>query len=250
MKQNDFYHAAIKGIIYRNCPSAEIVDIACDVPLFNKLQAGFILKNCFMNFPDNTIHIICISSGIDKDFQPLVVKAAHQYFISWDNGIFSLLLSKEKVEKIIRVDAFKISTFPELEIFTILACRLANGELPENFGTGINSFKEELGLVPAFDKSSITGNIVYFDSYGNGITNITEELFDQVAAGRAFAIYLYADVKIFGISKHYHDVNDGEFLALFNSLGLLEIAVKNANMKTVSGLTNNSLIRIIFNENT
>jgi len=243
---NDFYHAAIKGRILSLCPGTTIIDIATGLQPGNKIQAGFILKNCFRDFPGNTIHIIGISPGAEKNIQPVIVKAAGQFFISWDNGILSLIIQDNEVEKIIRVTGFKESTFSELDTFVMLACRLANGETPEILGTSAGKIKKEISLSPAFDKSSITGNILYFDSYGNGITNISRDIFVQIALDRDFSIYFHGGKRINQIIRHYHEAENDEPLAIFNSLGLLELAIKNSNFKSTFGLDSKSLIRISF----
>jgi S-adenosylmethionine hydrolase len=100
--KNDFYLASIKGRILSLCPDVTIVDVSHQIQTFNILQAAFVLKNSFRNFPDGTIHIIAVNSMADKDKALVLVKALKHYFISCDNGIFGLLLD-EPPEKIIKI---------------------------------------------------------------------------------------------------------------------------------------------------
>ena len=64
-QSTDFYAGAIKGKILSLCPSANIIDISNNIQTFNFVQAAFIIKNSYKNFPEGTIHIICINSEQD-----------------------------------------------------------------------------------------------------------------------------------------------------------------------------------------
>ena len=97
---SDYYVAAVKGAILSQIPDAVIVDITHEITPFNVRQAGFVLKNCFRDFPKGTIHIIAVDTIETLDIPHVVVKADGQYFISADNGIFGQILTdfEEAVE--------------------------------------------------------------------------------------------------------------------------------------------------------
>ena len=58
----DSYLASVKGSIYSQLESATIVDITHDITPFNIQQAAYVLRNCFKDFPQGTIHIISIDN--------------------------------------------------------------------------------------------------------------------------------------------------------------------------------------------
>ena len=62
-----------------------IVDISNTVQPFNIQEAAFILRNCFKDFPINTIHIISIDDELNINNEHLAVKAEGHYFIGSDN---------------------------------------------------------------------------------------------------------------------------------------------------------------------
>ncbi|MBU0764442.1 MAG: SAM-dependent chlorinase/fluorinase, partial [Bacteroidetes bacterium] len=105
-------------------------------------------------------------------------------------------------------------------------------------------------LLPVIEDATIFGSVVYIDSYQNVVTNITRELFEQVRKNRSFEIipqnYVY---KINKINTAYNQTSEGELLAIFNSLGLLEIAIRNGNAAELMNLDTRSKIRIKFHDN-
>ncbi|MFW6364787.1 MAG: SAM hydroxide adenosyltransferase, partial [Bacteroidota bacterium] len=97
------------------------------------------------------------------------------------------------------------------------------------------------------DESVIIGRIVYIDSFSNAITNITKDLFYRVANNRKFQIFVQSNThKINSISKTYNDKPEGELIALFNSLNLLEIAMNGGNAAELLALSTDSTVRVRF----
>jgi len=102
-------------------------------------------------------------------------------------------------------------------------------------------------LRPTIDESVIIGRIVYIDSFDNAITNISKDLFDRVARSRKYQIFVQSNSnKINQISSNYYDAPEGELLALFNSLNLLEIAMNGGNAAQILSLDTDSTVRITF----
>jgi S-adenosylmethionine hydrolase len=91
--------------------------------------------------------------------------------------------------------------------------------------------------------------VIHIDSYQNAITNISRELFLRVGGGKAFHIFVQSKhYKIDRINKRYNETEEGELLAIFNSSGLLEIAIRNGNAAGLMKLNTNSTIRVEFKE--
>lgn len=83
----------------------------------------------------------------------------------------------------------------------------------------------------------------------NAISNISKDLFERVSQGRKFEIFVQSQHnRVDRIAKTYNEVDAGELVALFNSAGLLEIAINNGHATELLNLTNNSSIRIKFYE--
>lgn len=248
----DYYVSAVKGAIYSEFPDAKIVDVSHLVPPFDILQASFILKNSYVNFPPGTVHIIGVNTLVNADTRFLAVKANGHYFIGADNGIFSLIFDKMP-ERIIDV-SYSIEkssiTFPTKEIFVKAACYLAKGGAIEDLGIERDSYLERILLRAVVEGSIIRGSVIYIDSYKNVITNITRELFEEVGKGRSFMMFFRKfEYNIEAISHSYLDVYEGEKVALFSSTGYLEIAINQGKASSLLGLEMGDTVRVEFYDN-
>ncbi|MBN2274118.1 MAG: SAM-dependent chlorinase/fluorinase [Bacteroidales bacterium] len=246
--KNDYYLAALKGRILSNCPEATIVDITHQVLPFNNAQAAFILRNCFRNFPEGSIHLICVNTESSADKHHIVIKASKQFFIGCDNGIFGLLLDEDPEEIItLKKDTAAPGSFSELYVFADCACNIIRKKKWQEMGSPAKSFMKQTPMRPTIDDSTINGSVIYIDSYRNAITNISRDLFERVRKGRPFDIFVRSNYyKINRINKNYSDSSTGEMLAIFNALGLLEIAINCGNAADLLNLGVNSVLRIKF----
>ena len=102
-------------------------------------------------------------------------------------------------------------------------------------------------LKPTHGENTITGSVIYIDSYQNAITNISREFFERIGKGRAYRIFVQSNYYVItNINERYNETPDGELLAIFNSLDLLEIAIRNGNAAGLQKLTTDSTIRVDF----
>ena len=180
----------------------------------------------------------------------IAMEANGHFFIGADNGIFSLML--EKPYKVVEIDTNNNqTTFPARDIYAKAACHLARGGKLEILGQEKEGLYERIALRPVVEESAIRGSIIYVDVYGNLITNITEELFNEVGKNRRFKLFLRrAEYVISRLSWFYSEVMSGEMLALFNSQGLLEVAINEGAASSLLGLKTNDIIRLEFYDNT
>ena len=246
-QRDSIYLIAIKAKILSICPETNIVDLSHNIATFNIARAAFIVKSSYKNFPENTIHIIAVKSEADAEQKYLIVKYKEQYFISNDNGIFGLIFD-EPVEKIVKINTnFVETTFPTLDIFAETACKIATDNKIEEIGKLIPEFNMQFPFRPTTDANSIQGKIVYIDAYKNVISNISKELFEQTSKKRKFIITIKASRnKIKKINKNYYETESGEILAIFNSLGLLEIAMYNGKIAELLSLDLETVVRVDF----
>ena len=247
----DSYLASVKGAIYSEIEKIKIVDISNHIDPFNIQQAAYILRTCFKDFPVGTVHIVSIDDELSITNEHLAVKVNGHYFIGADNGFFSLIFNDLKPEKIVKLNISLTSncmTFAAKNIFVPAACHLCRGGTMEIIGTTINDFEvKKIGLKAVLQKNIIRGSVIYVDSYGNAITNISKKEFEQVQKGRSFAIlFSREDEKITELSKKYKDVDTAEKLALFGENNQLQIAIHKGNASKLFGLKLHEIIRIEF----
>lgn len=245
----DYYVSSIKGAIYSQCPEATIVDISHQIPKYDIAQAAFTLKNAIGDFPPGTIHIIGVRPESSASSPHVALKMNEQYFIGADNGIFSLIFDQnpDKLVEITLTQDTDFLTFPTKDIFVKAACHLARGGTLEVIGGVKDAVIQKSIFQPVIDGNVIRGTIIYIDSYGNVITNISKQLFKEVGKSRDFTIFFrQSTYNLSEISLNYNHVDEGDALALFGATGYLELAINLGNASQLLGLKLNETIRIEF----
>jgi S-adenosylmethionine hydrolase len=247
---DDFYKGSVKGVIISNCSEARIVDITHQIGPFNMAQAAFILKNTFNFYPRGSIHILDVNSEATEQHKHVAFQYNGHYFIGTDNGCFGLLLLDDLPEKIICIEKFVAETcftFPSLYVFGPAAAHLANGNAFEELGSPLPQLNKQIPLLATINESVIAGSVIYIDSYQNAITNIPKELFTRIGKERPFEILVQSyHYKISKINRTYNETSEGELLAIFNSIGLLEIAINHGNVAELLNISLHSNIRVKF----
>ena len=245
--QSDYYVAAVKGAILSALPDATIVDITHNIEPWDIASAAFIIRNCYQNFPEGTIHIIGVETEESSDKPHIALKANGHYFIGTDNDIFSLILGDTPYEAV-TIEVIQDSdyfTFTTRDRFVKVAAMIANG-LPFNeIGSAYPEIRRCITFQPTIDSSSIHGIITFVDSYENVVTNITKELFEKIRNGRAFEIRV-GKYLIDKVCRSYTEVAMPDIVALFGSHGFLEIALNHGKAASLLGLSRDSSVDIIF----
>ena len=246
----DYFTGALKGALYKAIPGVNIVELSHLVAAYNILQAAYIVRNAWKNFPDGTIHFIGVDSGTDPDSRLIAVEYHNQVFIGFDCGIFSLIF-EDKPFAIYRL--FLDTDFAKIKLvkhLVPLLAELSAGKKLSEAGILTSTFKELNFFVPAIDDMHIVGHVIYTDEYGNLVTNIEQHVFDFVKADRSFTIQIKSrEYTIKKISQWYDEVPQGELLALVNDAGYLEIAVNCGKASQMFNMKYGSTIRIEFNDN-
>lgn len=128
------------------------------------------------------------------------------------------------------------TTFHGRDIFAPVAAHLASGAHPDRMGVPVplDSLAKLPTAAPRISRTSrgttIVGQIVFIDHFGNIITNLPDRLLGPLLGDEAVTpIVEVGDHKIRGLNAAYGDVGQGQPLALIGSERLLEIAVRNAN---------------------
>ncbi len=247
-RNNDYYVGAVKGKILTYDSSTTIVDINHHIAPFNIMQAAFVLRNCYAEFPANTVHILGVNSVLSSKKPLLIIEKNDQFFLCSDCG-FPTLLFPDEEKKVYKysIKDNEGGTFISLNQFVEIAFKLINGEKPESFAVLSDDYVQQRPLLPTIDSNLINGSVVYIDSYSNAITNITKDIFDRVGKGSPFEIFVQSNHYVIDrISNTYSDVASGELVAFFNSIGVLEIAMVNGPIAQLLNLSTNSVIRIKF----
>lgn len=225
----DPYLPAVKARLLNSDPALTLVDIAHYLEPGNVLQTAFALQHSFRHFPKGTTHLILVEE-LPERRKWLATQIEGHYFVCADNGILSLLCNGKSPETVVELPlkGEEAALFPGKEIMAGAAAALSKGASLLEVGAKAVEWLE-LSIqkpLPRGDGKLLSGIVVYVDNAGNLHTNITRALFEEYRQGRDFeiALPLYSG-KITRLHRHYREAGSGTVIALFNALGLLEIAI-------------------------
>lgn len=246
-QEADFYTGVVKGEILQRLPQAHIIDITHRIAKFNVSDAGYVLGRSWRHFPDGTIHIVAVDSTQAE--QPRVIASAFKghFFIGFDNGWLNLALGTEPEKTVVIDNPLQRSSFLWRDVMVPAACRLADKEPLESLGSPLRLLNGYRHPEPNASDHQITGHILYIDAYGNAISNISAALFEEVGRGRRFTMSFHRE-NISTLHRHYHDVAEGELVALMNTNDHLEVAINCGSAAQLLGLQLFESISITFNE--
>jgi hypothetical protein len=230
----DFGHqgpfvGVMKGCILARFPQARLIDLTHEIVVHWPAEAGFWLARAYGYCPPGTVHLAVVDPGVGTARSILVVHAGGHYFVAPDNGLLAPVVSRTPDALIVRVDHAGLgrigvhrasTTFHGRDILAPLAAELAAGrcrpqELGEVVGALVPSWVED----PSVEARSVSGVVITIDHFGNLITNIDAALIER------FRLPLvHAGNHSFSLLRTYADTRPGEYLALVNSFGVLEIA--------------------------
>lgn len=243
----DHYTGAVKGTILRLCPAAQIIDITHEIPHFNVQHAAYILKNCYPDFPEGTVHIVDVTGDQRQPDRPCAVFHNGHYFIGPDNGIFSLLFDGRPEQMYLINDSADNphASFAARQLFVPAACHIMAGNPIESLGVVLTDPVIKMPYQPVIQGDLIKGHVIHIDAYGNVLTNISEKLFRATVGDKPFRIsFRSPGYKIEQIGQTYKDGKDMFLVALFSSTGFLEIAIRNGKASGLLGLKQDDMIML------
>jgi len=241
-REDDFFNGILRGKLASGCPDAVIVNNAGGIPPLNIMHGAFVIRNTFNHYPEETIHLIFLSSEGPAEHPHLLVRAQNHWFVGANNGMFNLILNSEPD---LVISLRNVEESDEITLFAATAAAIANGQAPESLGEKISSVSEKVPLRATIDRNVIIGSVIFIDSYGNAITNITREIFSRVFEGREYRILIksnnYYTEKI---SRFYREEPVGEIVTRFNTLDLLELSINGANLCQLFSVDTGDAVRV------
>lgn len=243
----DHYAGALKGILLSEKPDLTLVDITHNVSNFDIVQAAFLFKNAWKNFPAGTIHLILVNDLSTERLSFLLLKQYDQYFICPDNGILGLIFPQAH-GPIYRLPQPKTPQTSQKKLLATRIAQIANRVPLLQIGEEAGPVVQRLTFQPVITNDQIRGTIIYVDNYQNAISNIQRELFEQVGRDRPFEISFKRHPALKTMSEGYADVEVGAPLCLFNNDGFLEIAINMGQAASLLGLKPEEMIQIDFHD--
>lgn len=235
----DPFVGVMKGVIAAINPRAQVIDLTHGVPSQNVVAAALMLQHSLRYFAAGTVHVVVVDPGVGSVRKPILVEHEDSYFVGPDNGVLSLALEGKAPERIIELTNAEYhleqvsNTFHGRDIFAPVAAHLSLGVPTTEFGKPLDTLVNLFMPQVLRDENRLEGEIIYTDSFGNLFTNIRERDLTGLPRER-FQVSL-AGVPLGGLVTTYAGASAGEFACLFNSWGLLEIAVNKDSARQRTG---------------
>jgi S-adenosylmethionine hydrolase len=241
---SDGYVGAVKGVMLRLLPGAQIIDIHHGVAAHDVLDGAFTIAQVYAWYPADTIHVVVVDPGVGSARRPILVRAADQFFIAPDNGVLSLIYDRHPEAVVRHVTATHYflsdlsSTFHARDVFAPIAAWLGKGVAPDNFGNAITDFVR-FGLPkPKPNAGGVAGVVLKVDRFGNLITNLTRADLPGYAGVTADQMPIRLRIgkaTVESLVRAYAFAPAQKLVALWGSVGYLEIAANRASAARLAG---------------
>jgi hypothetical protein len=192
-------------------------------------EAGFWLSRSFEYFPAGSVHAAVVDPGVGTARDLVALAVAGHVLLAPDNGLLAPVVARHPQARVVRIDLARLdrlglgrpsATFHGRDIIAPIAAELAAGRLlPDALGPAVDTLVPSWVDEPKGDAHAVSGVVITIDHFGNLITNI-----DAQWVARMHAPRVYAGSHSWPMHRTYGDVQPGEYLALVNSFGVVEVA--------------------------
>ena len=247
---DDPFVGIMKGVILNIVPDAQIVDITHNIEPQNITQAALILNATYPWFPRKTVHVVVVDPGVGSVLKAkgktkktagpiirraMVVQSKFQTFIGPDNGVLTLGIQPDsRVYEITNKKYFLknvSNTFHGRDVFAPCAGWIASGIAHAKMGPRVLKPVHLDFPQPLLKETSLHGEIIHIDHFGNLTTNISAELIHETFPPSATINVQIGKHRIEGLVTGYYQMKDNQPGAIINSWNQLEIFYREDNAR-------------------
>ena len=254
---NDPFAGIMKGVLLNIVPDAQIVDITHNIEPQNIIQAALVLNAAYPWFPRKTIHVVIVDPGVGGNFikntervpstrtgearlglvirRAIVVQSKFQTFLGPDNGVLTPILHPDSRTYEITNKKYFLNnisnTFHGRDVFAPCAGWLASGVEPSKVGPRVLKPARQEFPQPHLKDTTLHGEIIHIDHFGNLTTNISAELIREHITSSDTIEVRIGKHRIDGLVTGYYQMKSGQPGAIINSWNHLEIFYREDNAK-------------------
>lgn len=252
---SDEYAGVMKGVILSINPDAAIIDLTHHIDPQDIEQAAYIIDAAYRFFPEKTVHVVVVDPGVGGDRKIIAARSGSFFFIAPDNGVLTLIMEQAGFDEIVKVEnpgyfLDKISlTFHGRDIFAPVSAHVSAGLDINKLGKPLK--QEELVRIklqkPFLSaQEELTGKIIASDRFGNLMTNIRPDDFENFLKTDSDNIKIsIGRHRMTGLARSYDSTAPQHPLAIVGSRGFIEIAVNQGNAMEYFGVEKGDGVRII-----
>ncbi len=239
---SDHLVGALKGVILRINPDAQIVDINHQVVPFDVLDGALSIGAAYPYFPPKTVHVVIVDPGVGAPRRPILVSAETQYFIAPDNGVLSLVYEREQglTVRHITAEHYFLSpvsaTFHGRDIFAPVAAWLSKTMQTASFGEEVSDYVRFVLPRPKIDGNVRKGVVLRVDRFGNLMTNFTWEDLPATLVSTGKIKLTVGGKLVQQLVQTFAQGAPGETVAILGSSGYIEISVNKGSAARALGV--------------
>ncbi len=236
----DPFVGIMKGVVAAIDPAAAIIDLTHGVAPQDVTGGALALAAAVDYFPAGAVHVAVVDPGVGGDRRPILIETDRACFIGPDNGVLSLAAGRHRLIRSVHLSNPEYhlqptsTTFHGRDVFAPAAAHVSAGIPLEQLGEAVEGF--EALTLPAPEKQDggrVAGEVIYVDGFGNLTSNIRRE--DLEPLNPESVSVRIGELTIRGLSANYASAGTGNYLALVNSWGLLEISRCDGNARAGLG---------------
>ena len=250
---DDSYVAEMKGVMLSLNPDLRIVDITHSIQPGDILQGAYLLWRSHVRFPSGTIFLSVVDPGVGGDRKIMLLQTDEYIFVAPDNGLLTLIADEreysawEVTERSMMLE--KVSaTFHGRDIMAPVCAQLSMGSVnPSDFGSRLREIVKFRVAGLTATASSIEGEVLSIDRYGNAVTNIPSEQLAELEESASIRASFGRDT-IGPICKTYSSVKEGDAVAYIGSAGLIELAINGGDFAKRFAVKPGDTVRVVKDE--
>jgi S-adenosylmethionine hydrolase len=229
----DHYVGVLIANVLRANPHARIVTITHEIEPFNIAQGAFVLAEAGVEFPAGSVLLGIVDPGVGTERAPIVVVTAKgRILVGPDNGLLDPLIHRDGGARgvyrianpaLLRPGALS-STFHGRDLFAPIAGHLSRGVDPASVGPRLSEWVRLDLPEPVQAAGAMRGAVMHVDRYGNLLTNILADWLEALPMGAGVEVAAGQRQVMARYSRTYAEAPRGEFVALCNASGYVEIA--------------------------
>jgi S-adenosylmethionine hydrolase len=239
----DGFVGAVKGVLASLAPEALVEDVAHDLPRGDVGAAARALARYWSRHPAGTVHLVVVDPGVGTARRALACASAGRFLVGPDNGVLTPALGDRQTARCVRLDPARLSasvspTFHGRDLFAPAAAALAAGGALDELGDPVSDPVLLADPAPVRTDLGGEGVVVAVDHFGNLTTNLPG---GWAVPGDVVEL---AGCRV-ELLRTYGDAPAGGALALVDSEGWIEIAVRDGSAARLLGVAEGAPARLV-----
>lgn len=227
---------ALHAVLARQCPSADRIDFAHDIPA-GDARWGAILLRCLAPEIPGAVHLAVVDPDVGTGRRAVAIELGDGgYAVGPDNGLLGLLKPVASAAAQLTAEPGRCATFDGRDLFAPTAARLARGEVLTDIGTvvPVNSIEEPVVPAAAVRTARLHAAVMGRDRFGNLALAAGEH--DVAASGLAIGNTIRVAGRDAKLGRTFADVSPGGVLVYIDSNAMLSIAVRDGDAAAEFGI--------------